>query len=253
MRPRARADPGPRLLAALAALARRTPEAGPGWSHGGSADAAAAQPRSIDPRRRRATEPLRRRGAVAAALPADAPSVRRLVDARARRRDVRRRSRRPAPCALQSRAPTASTGWHDRLRRGRVARRAPATLLIGDVALAYDTRRAAGAAARASAPADDRGARQRRRRDLRLPAVAASQRDVFEEPRRNSHRPRPSRAAALYGRGTAPSRPRASSTPSWPRGGHDDLLHVRTDRAENVALHRRVSDGGRRRPVTVVV
>ena len=78
-------------------------------------------------------------------------------------------ARRPAARAVQPRRQRHRRRRLDRVRRRR--RRAPgrSSLLIGDVALAHDLGGLL-AAHRTRAAADDRPDRQRRRRDLRLPA-----------------------------------------------------------------------------------
>ena len=148
-----------------AAAARR--RAADGWLDGWRAADRAAARRS--PRRSAA-----RRSASRASRPSSAcgcPPRRRSSSPPRCPCATSRRSSRPRdapPRVLANRGANGIDGTRlDRVRRGR-RRAGPVVLLIGDVAFPHDI--GGLLAARAPRPpADDRGARQRRRRDLRLP------------------------------------------------------------------------------------
>ena len=145
--------------AARARLARRAgaaPTSAPREAIAGALGDAGCREPAVAARARRAAA---RRG----------DAVRRLLDAGARRRDVLAGARRTRRACSPTAAPTASTAPSPPRSAPPPPATGPVVLLIGDVALAHDI--GGLLAARAARPdADDRAARQRRRRDLRLPA-----------------------------------------------------------------------------------
>ena len=90
----------------------------------------------------------------------------------------------------------------------------------------------------------DRATQQRRRRDLSLPAGRGRDRRV-RGPRCDTSRPRLLNAAALYGcgheRAATPQQLRDTLHRSL-SSRSTTIIEVRTDRLENLALHRRVAD-----------
>ena len=180
-------------------------------------------------------------------LPAEAHRVRRVVDAGARRRDVLARARRPAARARQP-------------RRQRHRRHASPTAF--GVAAAARARVVAAPRRRRPRPRPRRPAagaaagppltivlrRQRRRRDLRLPPGRA-QTDAFEEHVATPTGLDVARVAALFGPRYEPVDDAATRAALARGAAARRSLHVRTDRTENVALHRRVLGCGRRAPV----
>ncbi len=165
-------EPGRGALDELTALpaGTRTPDWLAGWR---AADERAA---GGDPRACSAHEELSE-PAIAAELgvllPADGNAVRRLLDAGARDRDVLARAREIHRACCATAARTESTGSSRARSAPPPSADGPVVLLIGDVALAHDIGGLL-AARRLESEADDRAGRQRRRRDLRLPAGLAT-------------------------------------------------------------------------------
>ena len=233
-------------LSALATLGRRTPDAGwlEGWR---AADAAAAQ--AIAATLGDALSEPRVAAELGAVLP---PQAIVFVASSMPVRDVETffaRARRPATGALQPRRQRHRRARLDRLRRRRRA---------AGPGRPADRRRRSRPRHRRPAgrrppphPADHRGGRQRRRRDLRLPARGLADRRL-RGARRHAHRPGPGEGGRPLRRPPRAGRERRGA-PRRARGlrGHDDPPRPHRPRRERRAAPPRL---GRRRggarPVT---
>jgi len=235
-------DPGASLLAAAADLAERgvARESGEWLDAWRAADAAAAGAIAATIGDDALNEPLVA-ATVAAALPAEATlfvassmPVRDLETFAAVRED--------APRVLCNRGANGIDGTVASAL-GVAASGTPTALLIGDVALAYD-HSALGALRRdrAGAPltivlVDNAGGGIF---DF-LPVGGPDQADVYEEHVATPTGLEPERIAALYGLAYAPVTRAGELREALGAGAPGPrLLHVRTDRAANVTLHRRV-------------
>jgi 2-succinyl-5-enolpyruvyl-6-hydroxy-3-cyclohexene-1-carboxylate synthase len=226
-------DPASTLFA-LANLGRRTPDAD--WLRGWR-DADAAAVRAIDVTLGEGLSEPRVAAELGAILPAQAIVF---VSSSMPVRDVETffPAREDPPRVLSNRGANGIDGLISTAYGVAATRQGPVVLLIGDVALAHDIG----------------GLLIGRRHGIPLTVVAvdnggggifdflpvASQTDVFEE-----HVATPTgldlaQAAALYGARHVP----VTTVDELRRGLEDaeatTILHVRTDRAENVTLHRRV-------------
>ncbi len=236
-------DPGASLLHAAADLAERgaAREGGSWLASWRTADAAAAAAIDAALGDGALSEPLVAR-TVAAALPAAATlfvassmPVRDLETFAAVRED--------APRVLCNRGANGIDGTIASAL-GVAATGAPTTLLIGDVALAYDhsallALRRDGGTSLTIVLVDNGGGGIF---DF-LPVGGPAQADVFERHVATPTGLEPERLAALYGLAHTPVFTAAElrAALAAPAPGLR-LLHVRTDRAENVTLHRRIWD-----------
>ena len=243
-RPSCRATPRRRC----GPCAEQAPRTRAGWTAGARADAAAAERARRGARATELTEPR-----VAAELGARLPAAATLVVASSMPvRDVEtfwpgarptRRACSPTAARTASTAPSRPPSASPPRRAG------PVVLLIGDVALAHDLGGLL-AARRLGLRADDRAARQRRRRDLPLPARRRRERRL-RGARRHAARARlRARRRALRLRLRARRRrrrPSARALDARSRAERTTIVEVRTDREENVADPSRRGRPSRRR------
>ena len=172
----------------------------------------------------------------------DSDAVRRLLDAGPRPRAVLGMAHELAPRVLSNRGANGIDGTVSSAFGAAAAPSEPVVLLIGDVALAHDIGGLL-AARRLGPGADDRAAQQRRRRDLPLPPGRGRDRRI-RGARRHAARPRfRARRGAVRVRDTSAPR-RGASSHVVERSLHAvrrHVIEVRTDREQNLALHRRIA------------
>ena len=228
------ADPA----ATLAATAEHAPSADPAWLQAWrDADARAAA--AIDRVLGDALSEPRVARELGARLPAVGDAVRRLVDAGARRRGLHRRPRRCAARALQPRRQRHRRDGVERVRRRRGQRRA---------GRAADRRRRARTRRRRPARrpphrprADDRAAATTTAAgsssSCRSPASATPS-STTSRPRTASTSRMPLRCTAATTSASRRSRELRDALDRSLDDPRTQIIEVRTDRAENLALHR---------------